>query len=183
MEPYRRVCTKTHVPRPSAETCSIRLGNHFPDPNSALPCITFHADVFSKPGGITASPHIGGQAQHNRLVELIKTKELKKHAKIEKMQSQQAELERGLSKLYGTRSPAEDQPKKKLRQTRGHQNVSNSKQQLDSRALQLESVWKAKIEHIISRRNGFEKVDKNHNHVHEHMFTYLFRTISNSLYH
>ena len=84
MEPYRRVYTKTHVPCPSAETCTIRLGNHFPDPCSVSPCVTFHADVFSKLGGMTASPHTGGQAQHNRLVELIKMKELKKHAKAEK---------------------------------------------------------------------------------------------------
>ena len=62
MEPYRRVYTQTHVPCPSAETCAIRLGDHFPDPNSVLPCVTFHADIFSEIGGITASPHTGGQA-------------------------------------------------------------------------------------------------------------------------
>ena len=94
---------------------------------STLPCVTFHADVFSNIGGITASPHTGGQAQRNRLVELIKTKELMKHAEVEKIQSQQAELERGLSKLCATRSPVEIRPRKKLRQTHGHQHVSNSK--------------------------------------------------------
>ena len=77
------------------------------NPNSALPCVTFHADVFSEIGGITASPHTGGQAQRDRLVELIKTKELMKHAEAEKIRSQQAELERGLSKLYATRPPVE----------------------------------------------------------------------------
>ena len=183
MEPYRRVCTKTHVPRPSAETYTITLGNHFLDAKSVLPCVTFHADIFSKLGGMTASPHTGGQAQHNRLVELIKMKELKKHAEAEEIRSQQAELEKGLSKLYATHSPVEHRTKKKLRQTRGHQNVSNSKQQLNPRALQVKSVWKAKIEHIISRGNGFEKVDKDHNHVHEHMFTYPFKTVDNSLHH
>ena len=84
MEPYRRVYTQTHVPRPSAEICTIRLGNHFPDPNSVLPCVTFHADVFSEIGGITASPHTGGQAQRDMLIELIKTKELMKHTNAEK---------------------------------------------------------------------------------------------------
>ena len=47
----------------------------------------------------------------------------------------------------------------------------------------MKSVWKAKIEHIVSRGNGFEKVDRDHNHVHEHMFTYPFRTVDNSLHH
>ena len=183
MEPYRRVYTQTHVPRPSAETCTIRLGNHFPDPNSVLPCVTFHADVFSEIGGITASPHAGGQAQRDRLVELIKTKELMKHADAEKIRSQQAELERGLSKLHATRSPVELRPRKKLRQTRGHQNVSNSKQQISPRALQVKSVWKAKIEHIVSRGNDFEGVDGGDNDVYEHMFTHPFRTVDNSLHH
>ena len=101
----------------------------------------------------------------------------------QKIRSQQAELEKGLSKLHATCAPVEHRPKKKLRQIRGHQHVSNSKQQLNPRALQVKSVWKAKIEHIISRGNGFEKVDKDHNHVHEHMLTYPFRTVDNSLYH
>ena len=98
MEPYRRVYKQTHVPRPSTETCTIRLGDHYLGPNSVLPCVTFHADVFGKIGGITASLHTGGQAQHNILVELIETKELMKHTKAEKIQSQQAEFERGFVK-------------------------------------------------------------------------------------
>ena len=100
-----------------------------------------------------------------------------------KIRSQQAELERGLSKLHATRSPVELRPRKKLRQTRGHQNVSNSKQQISPRALQVKSVWKAKIEHIASRGNDFEGVNRGDSDVHEHMFTYPFRTVDNSLHH
>ena len=59
MEPYKRVYTQTHVPCPSAETCTSRLRNHFFNPNSALLCVTFHADVFREIGGMTASPHTG----------------------------------------------------------------------------------------------------------------------------
>jgi hypothetical protein len=184
MEPYRRIYTPTHIPCPSAETCTIRLENHFRDPNSVLPCVTFHSDVFTEIGGITASPHTGGQAQQDRLVELIKTRELIKHAEAEKLRSQQAELERGLSKLYATRSPVELRPKKKIRQTHGLQNVPNSKQQISPRALQVKSVWKAKIEHIVSRsKNVPGGVDGDDNDVHEHMFTYPFRTVDNSLHH
>ena len=183
MEPYKWVYTQTHVPCPSAETCTIRLRNHFFNPNSALPCVTFHADVFREIGGITASPHTGGQAQRDRLVELIKTKELVKHAEAEKIQSQQAEFEGGLSKLYATHPPVEIRPRRKLQETCGHQNVSNSKQQISPIALQVKSVWRAKIEHIVSRGNEFEGVDGDDNDVYEHMFTYPFRTVDNSLHH
>ena len=74
-------------------------------------------------------------------------------------------------------------PKKKLQQTRRHQKFSNSKQQINPRALQVKFVWKANIEHIVSRGNGFEGVDRDDNDVHEHMFTYSFRTVDNSLHH
>ena len=117
MDPYRRVYTPTHMPCPSSETCTIRLRNHFSDPNSVSPCVTFHSDIFTRIGGIKASPHTGGQAQRDSLVELIKAKELKLHMEAEKIQSQQTELERGLSKLYATHSPVHLRPRKKIRQT------------------------------------------------------------------
>ena len=47
----------------------------------------------------------------------------------------------------------------------------------------MKSVWKAKIEHIVSRGNSFEGVDRDDNDAHEHMFTYPFRTVDNSLHH
>ncbi len=47
----------------------------------------------------------------------------------------------------------------------------------------MKSVWKAKIEHIVSRGNDFEGVDGDDNDVYEHMFTYPFRTVDNSLHH
>ena len=43
-------------------------------------------------------------------------------------------------------------------------------------------MWKAKIDHIISRGHGFEGVDRDDNDAHEHMFTYPFRTVVNSLH-
>ena len=47
----------------------------------------------------------------------------------------------------------------------------------------MKSAWKAKIEHIVSRRHGFEEVDRDDNDGHEHMFTYPFKTVDNSLHH
>ena len=63
MEPYRRVYTPSYMPSPSTETCTIRLGNHFADPISVLPSVTFQSDVFTEIGGITDSPHTEGQIQ------------------------------------------------------------------------------------------------------------------------
>jgi len=75
MEPYTWFRGARHAPRPSAETYTITLTNHFAVPVGASPTVTFHSDVFSDIGGITGSPHMGGQAQQDRLIQLIETKE------------------------------------------------------------------------------------------------------------
>ena len=182
MQPHTRVYTQTHVPHPSAETCTIRLEKHFSDSNHVLPRVTFHADIFCKIGGITASPHTGGQPQIDMLVEMIETKESMAHADTENIRSQQAELKRGFSKLCDTHSSVELRTEKKFQQTRRQQNISSDKLQISHRVSQMKAVWKAKIEHIISRGHGFEGVDRVDNDVHEHMFTYPFRTVDNSLH-
>ena len=176
MEPYRRVYTPTHVPCPSSETCTIRLQNHFPHTDSVSPCLTFHSDIFTKIGGISASPHTGGQALRDLLVELIKTKEMKLRMEAEKIQSQQEELERGLSRMYSTHSPILSRPRKKER-------LTHRPEKLKGNALQVRLVWKAKIEHLVSTtKDKTQRVERDDNGVHEHMFTYPFITVDNSLH-
>ena len=176
MEPYRRVHTPTHMPCPSSETCTIRLQNHFSHSDSVSPCLTFHSDVFTRIGGIITSPQTGGQAQRDMLVELIETKEMKLLTEAEKIQSQQEELERGLSRMYSTHSPVLSRPRKKERLTQGTE-------KLKGRELQVRSVWKAKIEHLVSiTKDRPQRDERDHNGVHEHMFTYPFITVDNSLH-
>ena len=128
MEPYRRVYTPTHMPCPSSETCTIHLKNHFSHTDSVPPCLTFHSDIFTRIGGISASPHTGGQAQRDMLVELIKTKEMKLRMEAEKIQSQQEELERGLSRMYSTHSPVLSRPRKKERVTQGTEELNTARE-------------------------------------------------------
>ena len=59
----------------------------------------------------------------------------------------------------------------------------NKKVQINLRALQVKSVWKAKIEHIISKSNVNQGANREDKDDHEHMFTYPFRTVDNSLHH
>jgi hypothetical protein len=100
MEPYTWFRGAWHVPHPSAETCTITLAHHFAAPVSASPTITFQIGVFADIGGIAGSPHMGGQAQQDRLIQLIETKEGIEKKEAEKIQAQQEELEKGLSRLY-----------------------------------------------------------------------------------
>ena len=113
MEPYTWFRGAWHVPRPSAETSVITLTNHFAAPVCSSPTVTFHLGVFSDIRGITGSPHMGGQAQQDRLIQLIEAKEAIAKKEAEKIQAQQVELEKGLSRLYSTRVPVESRPRKK----------------------------------------------------------------------
>ncbi len=54
--------------------------------------------------------------------------------------------------------------------------------QIKSRALQIKSIWQAKIEHIVSKSSLNQGVDHNDQDEYEHMFKYLFRTVDNSLH-
>ncbi len=54
-----------------------------------------------------------GQAQKEGLIELIKRKEAIAKKEVDKIQAQQVELEKGLSRLYSTRVPVKSRPRKK----------------------------------------------------------------------
>ena len=112
METYRWVRSEKHRPYPSAETCTITLANHFVTPVTASPTVTFQSIVFSDIGGITGSPHTGGQAEKDRLIKLIQAKESIAKEETKKIQVQQAELENCLSRLYSMRLPIEKDPGK-----------------------------------------------------------------------
>ena len=99
MEPCRRVRPATYRHYPSAETCTVTLANHFVKPVTSSPTVTFQSSVFSDMGGITGSPHTGGQAEKDRLIELIEAKESIAKEEMKKIQAQQAELEKGLLRL------------------------------------------------------------------------------------
>ena len=52
---------------------------------------------------------------------------------------------------------------------------------MPSRLLQIKSVWEAKIKHIISKA-GQKRVHSCDRKEHEHMFTFPFTTVDNSLH-
>ena len=53
---------------------------------------------------------------------------------------------------------------------------------MKSKELQIKSVWRAKIERIISQGGFNQKIKLNDRDEKEHMFTYPFKTVDNSLH-
>ena len=91
--------------------------------------------------------------------------------KANQLHTQQLELEKGLSNMYSSRQPVQKRPRSSIQQ----------KNLKPSCLLQIKSVLEAKIKHIIS------KVGQKRDHScdrteHEHIFTFPFTTVDNSLH-
>ena len=83
-------------------------------------------------------------------------------------------MKRGLSKLFSTREPIQKRTKRTVRQRSAAQNDAG-------RLSQVKCQWKAKIEHIISQTRQGGKCCSASKEC-EHMFTFPFRTVDNSLH-
>ena len=117
----------------------------------------------------------------DRLIKLIDEKEAMEEEKRKKIQEQQMELEKGLARLYSTRTPIETRPRKKIRQVRRlKQREPNS--EMKARELQVKAAWHSKIEHIITKRDVNDEMNSKEVEPCQHMFTYPFRTVDNSLH-
>ena len=121
MEPcdWERVKRKGQYPSISMDGFPITLSNHFTRPTIALPTVMFWPSVFTEIGGISGCPYRGGQLERDRLIKLIDEKEAMEEEKRKKIQEQQMELEKGLARLYSTRTPIESRPRKKSVKLRG----------------------------------------------------------------
>ena len=174
MEPYTRVRTATYSPSAACDSCQINLENHFASSMStAAPTITFWPCVFSEIGGLSRSPHTGGEYQRDKLMSTLSEREKIAKEKANQLRTQQLELEKGLSKMYSTRQPVQKRPRS---------SVQRKKTKLKpSRMLQIKSVWEAKIKHFTSKA-GQKRDHSRDRKEHEHMFTFPFTTVDNSLH-
>ena len=174
MEPYTRVRTATYCPTAACDLCQINLENHFTSSiATAAPTITFWPCVFSEIGGLSQCPHTGGQYQIDKLMSLLNERERIANEKANQLHTQQLELEKGLSKMYSTRQPVQKRPRS---------SIQRQKPKLKpSRVLQIKSVWEAKIKHIISKA-GQKRDHARERKEYEHMFTFPFTTVDNSLH-
>ena len=93
--------------------------------------------------------------------------------KASQLQAQQLELEKGLSKMYSTHQPVQKRPRSSIQRKKPKPKPS--------RMLQIKSVWEAKIKHFISKA-GQKRDHCRERKEHEHMFTFPFMTVDNSLH-
>ena len=174
MEPSSWAKTATNTPSPACDSCQVNIKNHFVSSVPiAAPTVTFWPCVFSEIGGLSQSPHTGGEYQRNKLMSMLKEKENIAKNEAKKVQEQQLELEKGLLKMYSTRQPVQKKPRTSTRKKKSKRNPS--------RMLQVKSLWEAKIQHFISKA-GQKRDSSRDRKDHEHMFTFPFMTVDNSLH-
>ena len=85
----------------------------------------------------------------------------------EKVNRQKEEYDEALEKFFSGRTPVTQTPRKRAKKSLQRSNTS--------RTVQVNSVWKAKLEHIYSNMNHAPGNDG------EHLFTFPFATTDNSL--
>ena len=116
---------------------------------------------------------MGGDDTKDRLVRLIEQAEAKESEEFKKVKAQSIELEKGLSRLYSTRSPIVQRPRKRIR--------DNRKLVQDSTMDQIRSVWIAKIQHYMAQQIANRYTDRDYKEE-DHLFTYPFITSDNSMH-
>ena len=115
MEPYTRVRTSTYHPNAVCDSCQIKLENHFTSSIATEPqTITFWPCVFSEIGGLSQSPHTGGECQRDKLMSMLNEKEKIANEKANQLYTQHLELEKGLLKLHSTRQPVQKRPRSSI---------------------------------------------------------------------
>ena len=106
MEPFSWTTIATHTSSAACDSCQVNIKNHFaPSFPHASPSVTFWSCVFSEIGGHSQSPHTEGENQRSKLMSMLKEKEKIADSEAKKVQYQQLELGKGLSKMYLTRQP------------------------------------------------------------------------------
>lgn len=174
MEPYTWARNATYSPIAACDSCQISLENHFASSvSTAAPTVTFWPCVFSQIGGLSGSPHTGGEHQREKLMSMLNDKENIAKEKAAQLQAQQLELEKGLSKMYSTHQPVQKRPRSSVQRKKPKSKPPG--------VLQIKSVWEAKIKHFISKA-GQKRDHSRERKEHENMFTFPFMTVDNSLY-
>lgn len=169
MEPLHR-CNPNKMSSTTSctDVIEVTIQNHFPDHKQAMVPTRFRVAQFNELLRYNAYPERGRPCCRAKLVSLINDIETKEMEEAHKVEAERVELQKGLARLHSVRTAVSQRPRKKVR--------NGGKPPCPKRMTQLKSVWKAKIEHYLSREcpnNGDDS---------DHLFTFPFVTSDNSLH-
>lgn len=152
----------------SIDVIEVTIQNHFPSHQQAMVPTKFRVTQFNELLKYNAYPEKGPSYCRERLTSLINDIESKELEDANKVEADRDELQKGLARLHSVRTAVTQRPRKKIR--------NGGKPPSPQRMTQLRSVWRAKMEHYLSREYSSKGDDS------EHLFTFPFTTSDNSLH-
>jgi hypothetical protein len=158
---------------PKIMKCSVSLANHFPLSDMVQPSIVFRYDVFCKVSKQFTVHELKTSDTHTRVSKLLQEMEQQEKEEQIRIEKEQRLIREGLANMHATRDPVTQRPRKKFKT--GPEKAKPA----------VDAYWKAKIEHYLSLANPSihsTTPDELANEDSEHLFTYPFQTVNNSLH-
>jgi len=115
-----------------------------------------------------AHPEQGPPCCRAKLISLLNDAETEEREDAAKVEAKRVELQKGLARLHSVETPASQRPRKKI--------CNGGRKPNPQRMTQLRCIWKAKIEHYLSKEYSSRGDDS------EYLFTFPFVTSDNSLH-
>ena len=164
--------TKHFIPReynkePKQMECCVGVHDLLPGTNGRMFEVKFRHDVFSYVCKIHEQPERHSNVAYATMTKLMEQKETKEKEEAVKCEQRRNLYKDAMTTFYSTHEPACISPHKRSR--------TNTIRPVGNREIQVQSFWKAKMEHMQAIING------KGNNESEHLFTYPFVTTDNSL--
>ena len=163
---------------PKQSSSMVTLADHFPTSNMDPPCLKIEYDVFCAIQLRYSNDAMRSNHVQEEIVTLLNVREKQAREDQAKIESEQRRLQDGLCLLHATHEPVTQRPRK-----RSKNDNRNGKNPFWSTA--VNAHWRAKVEHYLSmQRTAFNaniQMDHASDDDSEHVFTYPFSTIDNSL--
>jgi len=168
MEHMTKIRESQYNQEATQDVCHIGLQNTLPQLDADTIEVVFRHTVFQRICAKYNKPQSQADESYELMVRLLDDIEQNEAKEREKVEKDRIEYEKVMEHFFSTHNPVERRPRKRARR-----HVPNSN---PSRAIQINSVWKAKIEHMRNTTNRNEPNDRS-----ETLFNFPFLTNDNSL--
>ena len=146
---------------------SVGVHNLLPHTDGGVFEVKFCHDIFSHICKVHQTPERNSNVAYATMTKMMEEKEGKEREQAARCEQHQAVYKEAMNTFYSTHEPVSTSPHKRLRTSLNRTD--------DNHELQVQSVWKAKFEHMQAIMNGKNASGS------EHLFTYPFLTTDNSL--
>ena len=167
MQAVTMVEPRKYNKKPKVDQSFVAIHNFMPSSNCDVYHVKIPHHVFQHVCKVHTPPEKSPNEAYQTLVTILEKQEEKDRENEVKLFNEKADYQKAMDTLLTHRKAVVSRPPKKSRK--------NTKELSSTHNVQVEAVWKAKIEHIQATINNKQAHDG------EHLFTFPFHTTDNSL--